>query len=482
MSYTVRYDRDTAPRVGVVLNSIGVFSSGGKDLADSRMTALFDELKREGYIHDESILVPRISGPHEAMEVADRFATARVDVIVISNSAFPNGQVFPTIALHPQLRNTPVIITADEEVELGDSEWTTNAWCGVIMNNYVAKQTGRHIRPLPGNPESEEFKDELKMLLNSYRALAMLRRGLLGRFGDAPGGFHSASVDQMAYLRIFGARLETVDLLGLMSTYQTQKAESYCGVASFTDAEVEATMAEMKQGRKCLIDDDQLRKGARLYHAFKAQIEANGFTSIAVKCWPEILHPDIDIAPCFSMTWLQTKGVVAAAACESDCATAVIQTIATYLSGKPAACLDFVNQVGHCDCVELGHCGVGIAGQMGDGEAIAHKSPDRQGDDLNAPALVGQFAYGPKTGIAIAPTSNGGVKVLCFTGESTPKSAKGKLYSAADVIVTDYQKLGKLILQQGFPHHLAVAMNDISKEITEVCDFLGVECFNPGVE
>lgn len=481
MSYALRYNRNTAPRVGVVLNAIGVFSSGGKDLADRRMTALFDELKREGYIHEESILVPRIFGPHEAMEAVDRFAAARVDAVIISNSAFPNGHVFPTIALHPHLSRTPVIITADEETDLGDMEWTTNAWCGVIMNNYVARQVGRHIHPLAGNPESEEFKDELKMLLNCYRAVAKLRRGLLGRFGDAPGGFHSATIDQMAYLRTFGTRLETVDMLGLMSTYHTGKAEGYRGEASFSDADVDATMAEMKSGRKCLISDDQLRKGARLYHAFKAQIEVNGFTSIAVKCWPEILHPDIDIAPCFSMTWLLTKGIVASAACESDCATAVVQELATYLSGKPAACLDFVNQVGRCKCVELGHCGAGIAGQMGDGEAIAEKSPDRQGGDLNAPALIGQFAYGPKTGVAIAPSPAGGVKVLCFVGESTPESAQGKLYSSADVFVNDYRRLGKLILEQGFPHHLAVAMTDISAEVAEVCDFLGVECFNPGV-
>ena len=206
------------------------------------------------------------------------------------------------------------------EADVGDSEWTTNAWCGVIMKNYVAKQLGRHIRPLPATRRAESFRDELKMLLNAYRAVAMLRRDFLGRFGDAPGGFHSATMDQMAFLRTFGTRLETVDLLGLMTTYETGKAKGYCGEVSFTDADVEATMAEMKTGRQCLIDDEKLRKGARLYHAFKAQIEANGFTSIAVKCWPEILHPSIDIAPCFSMTWLLTKGVVTAASCESDCA------------------------------------------------------------------------------------------------------------------------------------------------------------------
>ena len=478
MAYPIHYDRSTAPKLGMVMNSIDVFSGQGKDLADRRLTRLFEDLKKEGAIHPDSILVPRIMGPHEAMKAADEFARGMVDVIMICNSAFPNGHVLPTIVLHPQLSRTPVILTSDFEPDVGDSEWTTNAWCGVIMNNYVAKQTGRHIRPLAGNPETESYQDELKMLLNAYRAVAMLRRDFLGRFGDAPGGFHSATMDQMAFLRTFGTRLDTVDLLGLMTTYKTGRAKGHLGEESFTDADVEATMNEMKTGRPCLISDEKVRKGARLYHAFKALIEANGYTSIAVKCWPEILHPDIDITPCFPMTWLLTKGIVTAASCEADGPTAVMQTLGTLLSGKPAACLDFVNYTGGCECVELGHCGVGIAGLMGEGEAIADKSPDRQGGDLNSPALIGQFQYGPKTGIAIAPDC-GGFKVLCFTGENTPDSNRKKLYSAADVLVKEYRQLNELILEHGFPHHLAVAMSDISREVAEVCAFLDIEYVNP---
>lgn len=479
MPYEVRYDPKTAPKLGAVFNSIDVFSKAGKEQEERRFTALFDSLRAEGVIHQDSILVPRIFGPHEAMNVADQFAAARMDVVLICNSAFPNGHVFPTIALHPQLSRTPVIITADAEPDLGDNEWTTNAWCGVIMNNYAAKQLGRHIRPLAGNPENEQYRDELKMLLNCYRAVAMLRRDYLGRFGDAPGGFHSATMDQMQFLRTFGTRVDSTDMLGVVTTYATGKAKGFCGNTSFTDADVEATMVEMKTGRVCLIDDDRLRKGARLYHAFKALIEANGYTSIAVRCWPEILHPTIDIAPCLPMTWLLAKGIVTSAACESDWPAAVMQSLATMLSGKPAACLDLVNYTGGSECVELGHCGSGIPGYMGDGEAISTKSPDRQGGDLNSPALVGQFVYGPKTAVGITRDQDGGLKVLCFTGENTPASARGKLSSAADVLVRDYAELNRLILEHGFPHHVSVAMEDISHEVAEVCGFYGIECMNP---
>ncbi len=306
MDYTLSmpYTPNTAPRVGVVFNSIGAFSARGKALAETKWTALFQELQDTGAIHTESLLLPRIFGPREALDAADRFARQLVDVVIIVNSAFPNGHVFPTIALHPQLRQTPVIVTAEDEPDLGDREWSTNAWCGVIMNNYLAHRLPRTCRPLAGDPGGAEYRQELKRLLNSYRAIAVLRREFIGRFGDAPGGFHSATMDQFVFLQTFGVRQENVELLALIETFRTGRAQGLCGEACFTDTDVEATLQEMRANRTCLVSEEHLRNGARLYHALKAQIEANGFTSIAVKCWPELLMPGLEVAACFPMTWL----------------------------------------------------------------------------------------------------------------------------------------------------------------------------------
>jgi hypothetical protein len=92
---------------------------------------------------------------------------------------------------------------------------------------------------------------------------------------------------------------------------------------------------------------------------------------------------------------------------------------------------------------------------------------------------VGQFKYGPKTGITITQMQDGPFKVLCFTGENSPETTQNKLYAAADIKLKAYKQLDTLILEHGFPHHLAVAMGDITREVAEVCNFLGVQCLNP---
>lgn len=95
------------------------------------------------------------------------------------------------------------------------------------------------------------------------------------------------------------------------------------------------------------------------------------------------------------------------------------------------------------------------------------------------PVLIGQFAFGPKTGLCLTRDPDGRFKILAFTGESTPATARGTTYSAADIRVADHVKLDRLVLEGGFPHHLAVAMGDIREDVRMLCALLGVAYVSP---
>ncbi len=489
-----------APKIGLVANSINVFSQQGKEEVEGQCKELIARLIGAGLISSDSIVYPdRICGPHEAQEVADLFTRAMVDGIVLVNSAFPNGNTFLTFAVHPYLAKVPLVVTAPPEAELAAPEWATNAWCGVIMNNYVAHKIDRHIFPLAGWPRDQTYQDELKALFTVFSTIGHMRRDFLGRFGDAPGGFHSASGDQLAYARVFGTRVETIDWTAVMETYRTGTAKGYMGDVHFEESAVRQTAEEMKADRLVLVEERSVERAARLYHALRAIIKAHGYTSAAFRCWPEMCEPYIGIAPCLSIGWLLSKGEVTAAACEGDWPTAVAQSIATLLSGKPGVCLDFVNHTPHGSVMQLGHCGVGIAGLMarptvnmaqqslGEQKAailagrqkvddgIAEKSPERQVQQSVAPAHIGQFAYGEKTGINLVQDRDGRFKMLVFTGESRPDTARGVLYSASDVEVRNNAKLQELILTHGFSHHMVLAFGDISRKLRLLCSYYDIE-------
>jgi L-fucose isomerase-like protein len=471
------------PKIGVVITSIGGFNPGAKDASEVATRKLFDELKSSGKIDKGSIISDRIMGPHEALAVCDQLALACVDAIVLMNVAFPNGQVFLTIATHPHLAKIPIAVISDPEPST--EEWASNAWCGVIMNNHVAKAIRRPIHTFPGPVGSKECSNQLDRFLRVAGTIRDLRRDLLVRFGDAPSGFHSASGDQMAFARVFGTRLETVDMTAVMQCYQSGEISGHLGNSSFTNEEVTTLAQEICKGRTVEVPQEMMEKGVRLYFAYRALIRANGYTSAAMRCWPEQNEAYIGMSTCLAMGMLLGRGDVTAAACESDWPMAVAQTMGTLLCDQPALCLDWVNYTGGSKTIQLGHCGVGICGGMvktkgcRQCEAIVVHPVNRQGGMIIGPVVIGQFEYGPKTGICINQDQDGEFTILAFEGENTPESAIGMKYSAADVVVKNPEKLNELVLDGGFPHHLAVATGHVAEDIQLLCKFLGVRYVNP---
>ena len=511
-SYRIPYAAGEAPRLGVVTNSNGVFNPEGKEYGEQVMRRHFEALKAEGAIALDSVFhAKRIFGYHEAVAVAEEFARSMVDVVLIFNSSFPNGFVFPVIAMHPHLQGVPVIIAGGVEpnTAIGSPEWTTNSICGNDMNNYVAKYIDRHVRFMDGDPESGEFSRELRMLLNCWHVVKALRREYHGRFGDAPAGFHSASGDQLLFFKTFGVIVETVDLLRVKEVYDSMKTRGQKGSETFSEQDINATVKEMQAGRLNLLKDQtMLSRGARMYLALRAIIRAEGFASASMKCWPEIPGESLPLVPCLSIAWALSKRDVTAFGCESDWPVAIVQSIATRLTGEPAAFLDFVNWTAGSEVVQLGHCGVGIgccmeptdpallakvqkegvsdelkgrilSGEVKVTDALIEHGVSRQAGNVAGPTHIGQFRYGVKTGACIHKTMEGKLKMLVFTGESSPQTARGVLYAAADVRVKNHKKLDALKRAHGFPHHLAVAMGDISRELRELCAFYGIQYVSP---
>lgn len=120
-----------------------------------------------------------------------------------------------------------------------------------------------------------------------------------------------------------------------------------------------------------------------------------------------------------------------------------------------------------------------MAGKIGVNDALGENSCLRQGGVNIGPIQIGQFQYGKKTGINMIRDRKGRFKMLVFVGENKRDTAKGMLYSAADVKVRNQRRLHELILEHGFPHHLAVAMEYISRELKILCSYYDIEYISP---
>ena len=127
-----------------------------------------------------------------------------------------------------------------------------------------------------------------------------------------------------------------------------------------------------------------------------------------------------------------------------------------------------------CGMVDAGMKERIYTGQVKVNCAICRSSPRFLAGSDSGPNLIGQLAYGPKTGIGLVPDGDG-FKMLTFAGESTPETARGMLYSASDLKGVDNKKLHQVIIDEGFSHHLAVAFGDIRGELEILTDLLNVK-------
>jgi len=509
ISYRPPYAPQDAPRVGVVFNSIRGFNEQGKQHTETAFGKLLQDCKSLGTIAADSVVYPdRIFGAQDAWKVVDVFSKAALDAIVIVNSAFPCGHVLPIVGMAPHLRHLPLVVAAYQEPNepLGSCAWVTNAICGSDMNKHDARLLGRYVRYLAGAPGSDEFDNEFGMLMNVYRCVRNLSRTYLGRFGDAPGGFHSATADQLLFARIFGVIVETVDLLRVYRVFEEMQTTGTVGESSFTDADVRATMTEMASGRVNLVsNEDALYRCARLYHALRAIIRAEGFNAASLRCWPELSQPPIGAAGCLPIAWATAKGDVAGFACEGDWPGAVMQAATHWLSGRPVPFLDFVDWTAKSDVVRFGHCGVGLAGCMAPNDPALIARVEAEGgvsdalrreiaagevrvsdaidDQFNTPGKagrhIGQFEYGPKTGIDLIQTEDNRLEMLVFEGESDPDTSQGVFYSGCDIRVLNSRALEDIKRTRGFSHHLVIALKHLMPEMREFCEFYGIDFITP---
>lgn len=498
---TACYSRENAPRLGVLFNAIGAYSAAAKEKTERGFLRYFDRLKREGVISASSHIVKsRTFGPHEVARACREFAQRGVEGLVWIASAFTNGNAFSTLACDPYLWRLPLLLVAEPEAEFpGQAEWTTNAWCGIVMNNFAAKHVGRAVEALAGGRANADFETGFLRFCRVVRAMAAMRGDYLLRIGDMPAGFHSAQADELLLTRTFGTRVDRADVAALLDVYKSGRASGLLGEKRFTAADVRLTARRIAEMGPVLVDRKMVEAGARLYHALRVSIEAAGATSLAVKCWPELQSKNIfPYTPCLAMGLLLADRVVWSASCESDLHTSVAQSLCTLLSGRPAACLDFVNVIDASSVIQLGHCGVGIPGCMMandpgmpagfvdaatrkrilSGElrlncGVCRSSPCIHSGFVTGPNLVGQLEPGPKTGVALVPEGDG-FKMLIFAGENRPDTVKGMLYSAADVEVRACKRLHQAVMDEGFSHHLAVAFGDIRPELKTAVKFYGV--------
>ena len=429
----------------------------------SWINATLEDTRRRSIAALEALDVEVVAGPlltsdAEAEQLATEFRRCDIDVMVVHYLTFSLGSMTPLLA---QRVGVPVIFWGMPEPPFDGGRIKSNSFCAVNMNSHALRKLRHPYSFVFGMPDA--IADDMAVQFRVAGCIKRLRTAKIGMVGSRVPGFYTSCFNEMALRRELGVEVRYIDLLEIVDAAD-----------KLSDEAAEAAYARITSATNSCdkVSEDQLRKGARLYGAFKQFEETLGLDGFAVKCWPQF--GDIyGIGVCSTLGQLTDDGVVAA--CEGDLYGAVAMLILRELSGAAPFYCDLISfeeeaNVGvawHCGAAPVSLCAEGCSSALGLHSVM---------DGGNVKGITHDFPLkcGPVTFTQLGEGDDGDYRFLIAKGEAlrTEQMLPGNPLRIS--FETSLDTLRETVIGGGFSHHYTVGYAPLEAELRQLCEWLHI--------
>jgi len=453
------------------------------ELARRRLTALMAELRKIGVrAHRCSVIV---ESHEDALEAVGELCDKDVDACVVYLGNFgPEG---PTAVLMETFPGPVMACAAAEESKQVLAADRGDALCGMLNCSYNAnlRRIPLHIpeRPvgLPG---------PLALAIARFEHIARVVIGLsnlkLFGFGPRPQDFYACNAP-IGPLHDLGVEVMENSELDLLQRYRE---------AGEKKSRIAAVVREMKRelGPKTPYPD-LLPRLAQLEVALLDFLDDNlapaGFAAFANKCWPAF-EAEFGFVPCYVNSRLAGKGYPVA--CEVDLYGALSEYLCQCASELPATLLDINNSVpddvlpkkaklqgaAREDLFMGFHCGNTTSSCMKSFamsyQLIMNRLMEDGGEpDITRGTLEGQIRPGPITLFRLQSTPD--CRLMSYLAEGEVLDIDPQTFGSTGIFAIPHfvRFYRHVLLEQGFPHHGAVAFDRVGGVLFDALDLAGVE-------
>jgi L-fucose isomerase-like protein len=449
--------------LGVIVGNRGFFPA---ELCVSGRKAVLEAIKKAGM---KAIIPPADATRCGALEslaesqfCADYFKqhADEIDGIVVTLPNFGDERAVAN-AIRMSKLDVPVLVHAfaddDKNMVMGKRR---DSFCGKmsVCNNLKQYNIPFSLTALHTiAPESETFQEELEWFGAVCRVVKALRNSRIGMIGARPAAFKTVRFSEKL-LEASGISVETVDLSEIL------------GVANkMTDAqkEVKKKVSAIRDYTKTdTVPDASLLRMAKLGVAIDDWMSVNGITASAIQCWTA-LEEYYGVVPCTLMS-MMSNGLVPSA-CETDVQGLVGMIALQAASGSASALLDWNNNFGDDeDKAVVFHCSNLPASffqkQHMDYQEIIAGSV---GKENTYGTIVGRIKPGPFTYCRVSTNDEWGT-IRAYCGEGAFTEDKLDTFGGYGVIeIPGLQHLLHHICENGFEHHVAMNLSEVSESIQE---------------
>lgn len=378
----------------------------------------------------------------------------------------------------------PVMFCAAAEENIGVlSGDRGDAYCGMLNASYNLKL--RNVKAyIPEYPvgNAEYCADLIHGFVPVARALAGLKDLKIISFGPRPMNFMACNAP-IKQLYNIGVEIEENSELDLFESFNKHAGDKRIPeVVKDMEKELGAgnkkpeILAKLAQYELTLLDWIENHKGSKKYVA------------IAGKCWPAF-QTQFGFVPCYVNSRLTGMGIPVS--CEVDIYGCLSEYIGTCVSGDAVTLLDINNTVPEdmynesingkydykfTDTFMGFHCGNTCASRICNPTMKYQKIMARSLPiEVTNGTLEGDIQAGDITFYRLQSTADNHLYAYVAQGEVLPVATQ----SFGGIGVFAIKEMGRfyrhVLIENGFPHHGAVAFGHFGKELFEVFKYLGVE-------
>lgn len=381
------------------------------------------------------------------------------DLIVLQNVTFANSAY--TAAVLRKFK-CPVLLWTLREPVIDGGRLRLNSLTGA----YSAANTIKQLRDEPlqyvyGSPEEIGVKTQINAVIKAAKLKKELENLNIASIGHTPEGFGFGRALDNDMLKVFGARLISIEARELIETAK-----------SYSDSEIEEYLKDAESRTVGLENTPERNRKdfARLYKAYDEFVRQNNVGALSSRCWPDFFT-SFGTPVCAVLAMLNDLGV--AAACEADAFGALSMYIGMYFTGRAVFFGDPVSLNEQENTITFWHCGT----------AACSLAREAQGAEIGVhcnrkigPTL--EFGCKPCENVTvfrIGKAPKGGFRAFICGGEALDRP---KQFNGTSVVVkTDNsaENIVKSSVKAGFEPHFAVIYGDVTAEISALCEMLGIE-------
>lgn len=434
------------------------------------MTTVRDELVR--VLPGETVVWPGLVDTLDAAEAArERLAEADIDLIVyVAGTYCPD---YMAIHVLEHFRHLPLLMFNTQHADRIDLK--TN-YEGILRNSALIanlqlgatfRKVGwfRGYKAVVGAIRDEAAYAAMARFANAYKAYLRLKETNIGVVGHVFRGMYDFEYDKTMIKGTLGPNIIAIQIDHLLDQF-----------AQASEEEARAIAAATKEKFNIVgLSEDDIARSSRFYLALRHTLERFRLDALTL-LGQHYVEQKTGTTPYLANTMMHEAGKYVVNT-EGDVHGLIVMTLMNLLSGGMTPTFaewgEFDTELNALLMVHHGYANPAYA--AGRGKVKVNRSPEQWG--LQGAGFG--FEYTLKPGavtISHLLIDEHGYKMLIMKGEALPVPDHIPCEEITAVVrfVTPIKALLTALLTEGFAHHCIIGYGDLTEELAQVADFMGI--------